>query len=144
MTRWVGIAGVVCALLAVGVIAFTTAQPDSKPGTLRHVVNIQGGQVPDLVVLDDSYERWAVAPVHLEASPGNDVVDVVFDTQDCKRSGAVGYRLIETSREVRVTVVAGETGSCFSTVDPHPATIRLDSPLRDRQLVAVQPNYNFR
>ncbi len=145
MTKRVALAIALCALVAAGLIAFVVTQPDSAPVTMEHVANVEGGRVPGLVVVDDTYDRWGVAEVsRLEATAEDNVIALVFETKDCSRLGAVGYRVTETSRQVQVTIVAGETGNCFATVDPHPAILRLASPLGERTLVAVKPNYDYR
>ena len=134
-------------VIAAGALAglLVLLNQNSESEVSKRIDNIQGGAVADLVMVDDSYDRWFVTQVdHMERTADDNVVSIIYYTSRCARQGIVGYKTVETSQVVRLTIVAGENGNCYDIAVPHATMVSLRSPLGDRRLVALRPDYGIR
>jgi hypothetical protein len=100
-----------------------------------------GGRVEGLVVRHEGFDRWFVPQVQgVRATRDGRSVALVYYAARCDRSGLVGTAIQESKRSVRVTVVAGQSGSrCDTAAVPHDAKVRLHSPLGSRRVVVTEP-----
>lgn len=130
---------VVLVRAAVVALSLAVLAACSSPGD--HIEGAVDGRVDGLVVKNGDFDRWFVPQVQgVRATPDGRTLTFVYYAARCDRGGLVGSAIHDGKGAVRLTVVAGESGSgCDTMLEPHDARIRLSSPLGSRRVVFAQP-----